>query len=81
MLDVFIIPVFAIIAAIGLPIICITILIAMCFRRGCPGKRDRAEWNEETCLMQQMHDDMFKMEPRIEALETILMGRFGKDNK
>ena len=81
MLDDFVIPVFAILVTIGLPIICITILIAIRLRRGCPRGSDRAQWEEETRLIQQMHDGMSKMETRIEALETILMERFGKDNK
>ena len=81
MLDEFVLPVFAIFVTIGLPVICITILIAMRLRRGGLREKDRAQWEDETRIMQEMHDDMSKMETRIEALETILMERFGKDNK
>jgi phage shock protein B len=73
------IPIFAIAVTIGLPIICITILIGMRLRRSGARNKDRAQWEEETRLMQGMHDDLARMETRIEALETILMERFGKD--
>lgn len=73
------IPIFAITFVIGLPIVCVTILIAMRMRQGGHREKDRAQWNEETRIMQELHDDVSKMESRIEALETILMDRFGKE--
>jgi phage shock protein B len=72
---------FSIFVVIGLPILCVTFLIAMLFRRKGNKERDRTQWNEETRIMQEMHDNLSKMEARIEALETILMERFGKDNR
>lgn len=60
-------------------IVCVTILIATRRSRGGMNRRDRAHWEEETRIMQEMHDDLARMENRIEALETILMERFGKD--
>jgi len=76
----FILPVFAILVTIGLPIICITILIAMRLRSGGLRERDRAQWEEETRIIQEIHENLSKMETRIEAVETILMERFGKEN-
>ena len=73
------IPIFAITFTIGLPIICITVLIAMRLRRGGMRERDRAQWNEETRIMQELHDGVSKMEARIETLETILMERYRKE--
>lgn len=75
------IPIVAIFTVIGLPIICVTILIAIRLHRGGNRTRDRVQWEEETRLMQEMHDDLARMETRIEALETILMEQFGKDKR
>jgi phage shock protein B len=77
----FFIPITAIFLVIGLPVLCVTYLIAIRLRRGGLRERDRAQWEEETRIMQEMHDNLSKMETRIEALETILMERFGKDDK
>lgn len=72
---------FAIFVVIGLPILCVTFLITMVFRKRGNREKDRAQWAEETRIMQEMHDNLSKMEARVEALETILMEQFGKDNK
>lgn len=74
-----IIPIFAITATIILPIVCVTILIAMKHRRGGMREKDRAQWNEETRIMQELNEDVTRMEARIEALETILMERYRKE--
>ena len=55
------------------------ILIAMGIRRGGKREKDRAQWNEETRIMQELNEDMTRMEARIEALETILMERYRKE--
>jgi phage shock protein B len=78
-LESIIIPIFAITAIFILPIVCITILIAMKHRRGGMREKDRAQWNEETRIMQELNEDVTRMEARIEALETILMERYRKD--
>jgi phage shock protein B len=71
---------FIMLFVIGLPVLFIAFIISLFFRRR--GRRmDRSQGNEETRLMQEMHDDLSRMETRIEALETILMERFGKDTK
>jgi phage shock protein B len=72
---------FVIFVLFGLPIICITILIGMRLNRGGMKKRDRAQWEEETRLMQEMHESLAKMEARIESLETILLEDVGKDKR
>jgi phage shock protein B len=61
--------------------ICVTYLIAVRLGRGGMNKKDRFQWGEETRLMQEMHDDLARMEERIEALETILMPPPGKDRR
>jgi phage shock protein B len=65
---------------VGLPVLFVAFVFSLFFRRR-GRERDRTQWNEETRLMQEMHDNLSKMETRIEALETILMERFGKDNR
>lgn len=78
-LEMIILP-FFMLFVIGLPVLCVAFVISLFFRRR--GKEgDRAQWNEETRLMQEMHEDLSRMETRIEALETILMEQFGKDHK
>lgn len=64
-----------------LAIISSTILAGMRLRHGGFKASDKKAWNEETRLIQQLHQDMTKMETRIEALETILMENFGKDKQ
>ena len=66
---------------LALAIVSMTILGAMRMRPGCMSQKDRSAFDEETRLIQQMHDDLSKMEARIEALETILMEDAGKDRK
>lgn len=60
-------------------IICTTILVAMRFRRTGLSDKDQKHRNEETRMIQQMHNELTKMESRVEALETILMDHRGKD--
>jgi phage shock protein B len=66
---------------LALAIVSITILGAMRMRHGGLSQKDRSAFDEETRLIQQMHDDLSKMEARIESLETILMEDIGKDRK
>lgn len=40
---------------------------------------DKKARDEETRMIQEFHQDLARMETRIEALETILMENFGKD--
>jgi hypothetical protein len=44
-------------------------------------EKDRAQLNEETRIMQELNDDVSRMEARIEALETILMERYRKEKQ
>jgi phage shock protein B len=62
-------------------IISTTILAGMRLRHGKFKANDKKAWNEETRLIQQMHQDLARMETRIETLETILMENFGKDQQ
>ncbi len=73
--------IFIVLIVIGLPVLCVTFLIAFFSSRRGKGEKDKTQWNEDTCIMQEVHDDLARMETRIEALETILMERFGKENK
>lgn len=65
-------PEFVIIVVIGLPVICGTLiaLTAMFFsHKKRMGSTDLAE--EETQIMQEMHQSLIRMEKRIDSLETI----------
>lgn len=62
-------------------IISSTILASILLRRRGLKAGDRKTWDEETRLIQQMHQDLIRMGSRIEALETILMGDLGKDKQ
>lgn len=62
-------------------IISSTILTGMRLRHGGFGPKDKNNWTEETRLIQQMHQDLNRMESRIESLETILMEKTGKDKQ
>jgi phage shock protein B len=64
-----------------LAIISSTILTGMRLRHSGFKAGDKKAWDEETRLIQQLHQDLTKMETRIEALETILMENFGKDKQ
>lgn len=41
--------------------------------KGNPSQQSKQEWDEETKLIQELHQGLSKMEKRIEALETILV--------
>lgn len=78
--EIFILP-FILIVVVGLPILFVIFIGSLFFRRRGVSRRDRTQWNEETRIMQEMHDNLSAMESRIEALETILLERFGKDKR
>jgi hypothetical protein len=67
--------------AFGIPVICITIIILakMFLRPGNPdghpknGYGSKAATNEETRLIQEIHQSLSKLETRIGSLETIVL--------
>ena len=62
-----------------LAIISATILASMRLRRQGGSEKDKQRRNEDTRMIQEMHNELTRMEARVEALETILMDHFGKD--
>ncbi len=58
--------------AIGLPVICGT-LIAMVKILKVGGRKERKTTADETRVIQDLHADMEKLENRIESLEGILI--------
>ncbi len=49
--------------------------------KGNPSRQSKQEWDEETRLIQELHQSLSKLGKRIEALEMILLDpeRKGKD--
>ncbi len=41
--------------------------------RGNPARQSKQQWDEETRLIQELHQSLSKMDNRIEALEMILL--------
>lgn len=66
-------PLFFTLIVIGLPVICITVLILAAILKSSGGKQRQASDAEETRLIQEIHRDMNRLEDRIEALETIII--------
>lgn len=56
-----------------------TILMAIKLRHNGLSPEGRRRQTEEARMMQEIHQGLSKMEERVEALETILMDRHGKD--
>ncbi len=51
--------------------------------RGNPSRQSKQQWDEETRLIQELHQSLSRMDNRIEALEMILLDpeRKSKDEK
>ncbi len=56
-----------------------TILMSIRLRHGGLSKKDREQQINEADMIQEIYSGLSKMETRIDALETILMDRQGKD--
>ncbi len=59
--------------AVGIPIICGTIIAVLSILKGKPSKKDRIMGGQETLLIQEMHKGLTSLEDRIESLETLLL--------
>ena len=64
-----------------LAIIPATILIAIKMFKGGFSRTDRKQQAEETKMIQEIYQGLSRMEERVEALETILLDRDGKERK
>ena len=64
---------------LALAIIACTILMAMRILKGGFSKRDQEFQAEEAKMIQEMYKGLSRMEERVEALETIILDREGKD--
>lgn len=58
-----------------------TILMSIRLRHGGLSKKDRQQQVDEAEMIQEIYSGLSKMEQRIDALETILMDRSGKDKE
>jgi phage shock protein B len=58
-----------------------TILIAIKLFKGGISRTDRKQQAEETKMIQEIYQGLSRMEERVEALETILLDRDGKERK
>jgi len=56
-----------------------TILMAIRMRQGGLSKKDCQQQMNEVEMIQEIYNGLSKMESRIDALETILMDRQGKE--
>lgn len=58
-----------------------TILMSIRLRHGGLSKKDRQQQVDEAEMIQEIYSGLSKMEQRIDALETILMDRSGKEKE
>jgi len=58
-----------------------TILMTIRLRQGGLSRKDRKEQMNEAEMIQEIYSGLSKMEKRIDALETILMDRQGKEQE
>lgn len=66
-------PILIILIVVGLPVICGTIIIlAAMLRKGHVRDRDASN-AEDARIIQEMHQNLNKLEERIESIETILI--------
>jgi phage shock protein B len=66
---------------LSLAIIPGTIVIAIKLLKGGISRTDRKQQAEETKLIQEIYQGLSRMDERVEALETILLDRDGKERK
>ncbi len=66
---------------LALVIFCGTILMAIRMRHGGVSPKDRKYQTDEAKMIQEIYHGLSGMEKRVEALETILMDRQGKDKQ
>ena len=64
---------------LALAIVCGTILMAMKLRHGGISGKSKQQQADEARMFQDIYHGLSKMEERVEALETILMDRHGKE--
>jgi len=62
-----------IILAIGLPVLCGTIVALVAIIKGSSAIKSKQLDAEETRLLQEIHQSMSKLEKRIDALETLVI--------
>ena len=60
------------IITVGLPVICGTLIIlAFIFLNASRSRKSNTNTEDETRILQEMHQSLLRMEKRIDALETI----------
>ena len=63
-----------------LPFLLVVALFFKALRKSAAGAQPRWD-SEETRLVQQIHEDLLRMEKRVEALETLIMDRARENEK
>ena len=66
-------------SVLALAIIGGTILMAIKIIKGGLSRADQEAHADETKLVQEIYEGLSKMEQRVEALETLILDRKGKD--
>lgn len=62
-----------ILIVVGLPVLCATLVILAMLFRGKQSQRRELSDQEETRLIQELHQSMSRLERRIESIETIVL--------
>jgi phage shock protein B len=68
-------------SVLGLAIIGGTILMAIKILKGGLSRTGQKAQNEEAKMVQEIYQGLSRMEQRVEALETIILDRTGKDRE
>lgn len=68
-------------SVLGLAIIGGTILMAIKILKGGLSRTGQKAQNEEAKMVQEIYQGLSQMEQRVEALETIILDRTGKDRE
>ena len=66
---------------LALAIIGSTIIMAIKIIKGGLSRTGQKSQTEETRIIQELYDGLSKMEQRVEALETIILDRKGKEQE
>ncbi len=68
-------------SVLALAIIGGTILVAIKILKGGLSRKDQKAQAEEAKMVQEIYQGLSRMEQRVEALETIILDRKGKDRE
>lgn len=75
-----IIPVLIVFVVIGIPVICVTLIVLARILKSNGGGNASSTASEDLKTLREIHRNLSRMEERIEALETIIIQRHKKSN-